>query len=104
MGAIAASEHLTSGPERVAEAALACIAEHGVRAVSVERIAVKAGVSRATVYRWFPGGRSDVPLAAGAREMDRFFAQLEPRLAAATTLDDVLAEGLATTVRFLRES
>ncbi len=106
MGTIAASEHVATGtgPERVADAALACIAEHGVRAVSVERIAVEAGVSRASVYRWFPGGRTDVLLAAGGREMDRFFAQLEPRLAASTTLDDVLAEGLATTVRFLRES
>jgi AcrR family transcriptional regulator len=75
-----------------------------VRSVSVDRIAVAAGVARATIYRWFPGGRADVLLAAGAREMDRFFTELEPRLAAASTLDDVLAEGLATTVRFLRES
>ena len=103
MGAIAASER-TTGAERVAEAALACIAEHGVRAVSVERIAVEAGVSRASVYRWFPGGRTDVLLAAGYREMERFFSILDPRLTRAETLDDVLAEGLATTVAFLRES
>ncbi len=106
MGAIAESERRTAatGPERVADAALACIADHGVRAVTVERIAVEAGVSRASVYRWFPGGRSDVLLAAGALEMARFFAELEPRLASADTLDDVLAEGLSTTVTFLRES
>ena len=106
MGAIAESERRTTatGPERVADAALACIADHGVRAVTVERIAVEAGVSRASVYRWFPGGRSDVLLAAGALEMARFFAELEPRLASADTLDDVLAEGLSTTVTFLRGS
>ena len=106
MGAIAESERRTAatGPERVADAALACIADHGVRAVTVERIAVEAGVSRASVYRWFPGGRSDVLLAAGALEMARFFAELEPRLASADTLDDVLAEGLSTTVTFLRGS
>jgi len=103
MGAIAISER-ASGTERVADAALTCIAEHGVRALTVERVATEAGVSRASVYRWFPGGRTDVLLAAGHREMARFFTELEPRLAAATTLDDCLAEGLATTVRFLRES
>jgi AcrR family transcriptional regulator len=104
MGAIATSDIVASGPERVADAALACIADHGVRAVSVERIALEAGVSRASIYRWFPGGRRDVLLAAGVREMDRFLSVLEPRLAAAATLDDVLGEGLATTVRFLQQS
>jgi AcrR family transcriptional regulator len=104
MGAIAANDHTyaATGVERVAVAALACIAEHGVRAVTVERIADEAGVSRASVYRWFPGGRADVLLAAGGHEMDRFFAEIEPRLAAAETLDDVLAEGLCGAVCFLR--
>jgi AcrR family transcriptional regulator len=106
MGAIAATERrpALTGAERVADAALGCIAEHGVKAVTVEHIAVEAGVSRASVYRCFPGGRSDVLLAAGARELGRFFAELEPRLVAAGTLDDVLAEGLAGAVRFLRSS
>ncbi len=72
--------------------------------MTVERIAVEAGVSRASVYRWFPGGRADVLLAAGRREMDRFFAEIEPRLAEADTLDDVLAEGLSAAVRFLRDN
>lgn len=106
MGVIAARErrHLRTGPERVADAALACVADHGVRAVTVEHIAIEAGVSRASVYRWFPGGRTDVLLAAGRQELERFFTELEPRLAAADTLDDVLAEGLSGAVRFLRES
>ena len=103
MGVIATSE-LRTGAERVADAALACIADHGIRAVTVERIAAEAGVSRASVYRWFPGGRRDVLLAAGARELERFFADLEPRLAAADTLDEALAAGLSTTVAFLRAS
>jgi AcrR family transcriptional regulator len=92
------------GAQRVADAALACIADEGVRAVTVEGIAVQAGVSRASVYRWFPGGRSDVLLAAGRRELDRFFAEIEPRLAAADTLADLLAEALSGAVRFLRTS
>lgn len=103
MTAIAQGER-TTGPERVAAAALACIADEGVRAVTVEHIAVEAGVSRASIYRWFPGGRSDVLLAAGRCELDRFFAEIEPRLAAATTLEDLLAEALSGGVRFLRTS
>jgi AcrR family transcriptional regulator len=97
-------ERTAPGPTRVADAALRCISQEGVRAVTVERIAVEAGVSRASVYRWFPGGRADVLLAAGRREVERFFAEIEPRLAAAGTLEDLLAEGLSGAVRFLRGS
>lgn len=106
MAAIVASERLggTTGADRVADAALACIADEGVRAVTVERIAAEAGVSRASVYRWFPGGRTDVLLAAGFHELGRFIAEVEPRLAAARCLEDLLAEGLSTAVTFLRSS
>jgi len=105
MGSIVAPERDTSGgPDRVASAALSCIAVDGVRAVSVERIAVEAGVSRASIYRWFPGGRADVLLAAGRLELERFVAEVEPRLVAADTLEDVLTEALSGAVRFLRAS
>lgn len=94
----------TTGRERVAAAARDGIARDGVRAVTVERVAAEAGVGRASIYRWFPGGREEVLLAAGLAELDRFLDEVEPRLAAAPTLDDALAHGLATTVRFLRTS
>jgi AcrR family transcriptional regulator len=76
--------------ERIADAALRCIAEQGIKATTVEAIAVEAGVGRATVYRHFPGGRAEVILAAGHRELERFAAMLTPECDAAATLEDLL--------------
>ena len=41
--------------ERVLEAALKMIGDHGLAALSMDDLAVAAGVSRATLYRLFPG-------------------------------------------------
>lgn len=76
--------------DRIADAALRCIADQGIKATTVEAIAVEAGVGRATVYRHFPGGRAEVILAAGQRELERFAAMLAPECDAATTLEDLL--------------
>jgi len=110
MAAITATDRGTTGDtaptgaDRVAAAALELIADHGVSALTVEAVAVEAGVGRASVYRWFPGGRDDVVRAAGLVELGRLLDELEPCLAAATTLDEALGDGLAVTVRFLRSS
>jgi AcrR family transcriptional regulator len=42
---------------RVVDAALRCLAREGLRGTTVDDIASDAGVSRATLYRAFPGGR-----------------------------------------------
>src|SRR5665213_2602703 len=41
--------------ERVLEAALVMVGAHGLSALSMDEVAVRAGVSRATLYRLFPG-------------------------------------------------
>jgi AcrR family transcriptional regulator len=41
--------------ERILEAALALVGEHGLAAMSMDDLAMRAGVSRATLYRLFPG-------------------------------------------------
>src|SRR5450631_3629775 len=38
----------------VLEAAAALVAEHGLRAVTMSEIAEKAGIGRATLYKYFP--------------------------------------------------
>lgn len=90
--------------DRIADAALRCIAETGVTATTVEAIAREAGVGRATVYRHFPGGRAEVVLAAGHRELERFAELLEPDFGAATTLEDLLAAAVHGAVHGLRTS
>ena len=90
--------------ERIADATLRCIAQTGIRATTVEAIAVEAGVGRATVYRHFPGGRAEVILAAGQRELERFAHLLAADLQAAATLEDLLVVAVHGSAWALRTS
>lgn len=62
--------------ERVIAATLACVADVGFTRTSLEDVARTAGLSRATLYRYFPGGRDEVFEAATASAMDAFFDDL----------------------------
>lgn len=48
---------------RICSAFLACIERDGLRASSLDDVAVEAGCGRATIYRVVPGGRSGLLLA-----------------------------------------
>jgi AcrR family transcriptional regulator len=88
---------------RVVAAALVCIARWGVAKTTADDIAREAGVSRATLYRAFPGGR-DVVLGAVLRhEVGRFFATVSARLERCEDLEDLLAVGLVEANAFLAE-
>jgi AcrR family transcriptional regulator len=72
--------------ERILVAALACIDLDGLSATSIEDIARRAGVGRATVYRQFPGGREQVLSETITWEVGRFFGGLEAAIADAPDL------------------
>jgi len=84
-----------SQEERILDAALVCIARWGLAKTGLDDVAREAGVSRATVYRAFPGGKDAVVEAVARTELARFFSAVERRLAAADTLEDLLVAGLA---------
>ena len=67
--------------ERVLEAALSCIEREGLAATSVEDVARAASVSRATIYRHFPGGREQLVTETATWEVARFFARVEQTVA-----------------------
>ena len=54
---------------RIIDATLVCLARHGTVKTTVDDIARESGVSRATVYRAFPGGRDEI-LARGGGHRD----------------------------------
>jgi AcrR family transcriptional regulator len=84
-------------------AAGTCLARWGVTKTTVADLAAEAGCSRATVYRTFPGGKSQIMAVYGLNELHAFFAEASHLVAAADTLEDALvdlitnaANGLAT--------
>lgn len=85
------------------EATYTCIAKWGPRRTSLEDAAKAAGVSRATLYRYFPGGRDELFEAVVAFEYDRFFERLLHAVQGAKTLETVMELGLAYAHRAIVE-
>jgi AcrR family transcriptional regulator len=102
-----AGEHRSGGPEsnrvRVIDATLACLALHGPSKTTVDDIARSAGLSRATVYRVFPGGRDEVLRAVVDTEIARLFSSLGVRLGEATELEDALVGGIVDASRRIHD-
>jgi AcrR family transcriptional regulator len=84
-------------------AALRCIARHGISKTTIDDVAGEAGVSRATVYRVFPGGKDAVLTAVSDTEMARLFSALGVEMGEAEDLTEVLVAGIAGSSRFLEE-
>jgi AcrR family transcriptional regulator len=80
---------------RLVRAARACIARWGLRKTTLEDIAHEAGVSRATAYRAFPGGKDRLAEAVLCHEAGRQFATYDAALSAADSLEDLLVVGVS---------
>ena len=81
--------------QRILEATYACVARFGVSKTTVEDAAREAGLSRATVYRYFPGGRDELVDAVVSWQYLVFFGQLYEEVRGAASLEEVLERGLA---------
>ena len=92
-----------SSEERVVEALFECIARWGMAKTTVEDGARTAGMSRATVYRLFPGGKSAILQLGLAREINRLVADLREQLDALEDLESVLARAISFAVTQLRD-
>jgi AcrR family transcriptional regulator len=82
---------------------LACLALHGTAKTTVDDIARESGVSRATVYRAFPGGRDEILGAVVDTEMARLFSALGVRLGNAGDLTTALVGGIVEASTRLRD-
>ncbi len=61
---------------------------------TVEDVAREAGISRATVYRAFPGGRDELIDATVSWAVLDFFAKLYDRIQGAVDLEEVMERGI----------
>lgn len=80
--------------EAILAAALTCFGRRGLAKTSLEDVAREAGVSRATVYRYFPEGREQVVSETITWEVARFWRRLADEVAAEPDLAAKLRRGL----------
>jgi AcrR family transcriptional regulator len=81
--------------DQVVRATYACIARYGMAKTTVEDVARECDVSRATIYRHFPGGRDELLREAVAWQVGEFFIRLADHVDGAPDLAELLDRGLA---------
>jgi AcrR family transcriptional regulator len=69
--------------KRVVAATLRCLADQGLRHTTVDDVAIEAGISRATLYRAFPGGRDTIVAAVVDAELEHLTSTIERAVAEA---------------------
>ena len=80
--------------ERILEATYACVARYGMAKTTVEDAAREARLSRATIYRYFPGGKEQLIGETVAWESARFFWRLAEAVAGAADFPRLLEDAL----------
>jgi AcrR family transcriptional regulator len=94
---------LRNPEQRVLDAAKRCCEQWGVARVTVDDIAVEAGMSRATLYRLFPGGKDVLFEALRVRELNEFVDELSDHLQGVDALDDLLVRAVVYATNEMRD-
>ena len=87
--------HATSAQSRDVEAVIfsavdSCVTQWGWDKVTMDDICVTAGVSRATVYRLFPGGRDVLFEAVRLGKLEDFFTAMRANVEGSESLEELL--------------
>jgi AcrR family transcriptional regulator len=85
------------------DATLRCIARWGVAKTSLDDVAREARVSRATVYRSFPGGKDALLSTVLHVEVHRLLDRIRATVEAADTLEDALVAAITETGRTIAD-
>jgi len=80
--------------ERLLEATYACVARFGMAKTTIDDVAKESGVSRATIYRLFRGGRDELLREVVGWEAGRFMDRLAEAVAGAPDLPSLIEEAL----------
>ncbi|HAP76966.1 MAG TPA: hypothetical protein DCR14_12880 [Acidimicrobiaceae bacterium] len=91
-----------STERRVLDAAKVCCERWGIEKVTIDDIASEAGVSRATLYRMFPGGKDVLFDALRLQEIEDFFTRLLAHLEGVDDLEELLTRTVVSATHELR--
>ena len=89
-------------PERILDAAFTALLDFGLSRTTVEDVAQRAGLSRQTVYRYFPS-KDALIVALVSREEEQFISGVREALTGADGLGPALGDGIRFVLRFARE-
>lgn len=102
-GADASTEAPSHESEQVViDAARECLRLIGRDKVTMDDVCAAAGISRATLYRIFPGGRDVLFDAVRRHSIEEFFADIRAELEGAASLEDFLVRVIVAASRALR--
>ena len=93
---------MTDPRERVLAGAYACVARFGMGKTTIDDVAKESGVSRASIYRLFPGGKDQLLRETVGWEMNRFFVRLGEEVYDAPDFASLLEGGLVFAHRALK--
>ena len=93
---------LTDVESIVLDAALACSHRLGFSKVTIDDICRESGVSRASVYRLFPGGRDVLFEALRVRELHQFFDHVLAEVDGATSAEEIVVSSVVTATSLLQ--
>jgi AcrR family transcriptional regulator len=100
--AVSQSEVRASTPDRILDAAFHAVSDFGLSRVTVEDVAQRAGLSRQTVYRYFPS-KDHLVTAMVSREEEKFLDGTRAAFATETDLQSAITNAVLFCLRFARE-
>ena len=89
--------------ERLLAATYTCVSRFGLAKTTIDDVVKESGVSRATIYRHFPGGRDELLRETVGWELARYFIRLADHVHDAPDLAHLLEDGLVFARRSVLE-
>src|SRR5947209_7141162 len=100
--AVVQTDAPVSTPARILDAAFGSLQDFGLTRLTVEDVAQRAGLSRQTVYRYFPS-KDHLMLALVSREEEKFLDGVRAAFVEHDDLDEAIARSTRFVLSYARE-
>ncbi len=93
----------SAAEQRILDAAKVCCEQWGFERVTIDDIANTAKVSRATLYRLFPGGKDVLFEAMRLQELEDFFSRLLAAIGETDDFEELLVRAVVFSMQDMRD-